>query len=554
MNSNTAIKIAAGSCAPTFRGMYNLVQGSSYTQGTANLEFDDNSIDAKATECYTHVHSENGYTKRIVKIDNARGMTAPELQAAYQMAGDTKDRAEDAIGKFLMGMKGGSLSQCTNITIVSRKDGSTTCLHTDVDTQLAQNSFEPTEFVIHADREHLLKYIHPSDVDRFLSFPTGTLIQLKDFLPEMISHVDTTVATLTSAISDAYPHLPDITFYIYKDNEDPVAIPRTDVFYHATPSAVKFSCPVTCNIYKPNIVGGPCRVIEHVKQTREFHGGVAHAGNYYEHTPCTKGQKYSEGMTVITHEEVEKISSNLLGTIDGLMIEVTDETYAAEQASMPDVNQKGFHFVRTNRKVSPALSLGRNIHTDNESHAHRPRQRMKVVFSPELDRPIGSTWNKTMRDGPLAQTVIGDALYRIFRQRGFAWSKQSCKEARARKIYAVAESPFDGNNSSDDASSTDDIEAPPAPKTFLNVIVPKSPQKTTPVTSPVAAAPAEPESIVEIPQASPELPLSPVPPAPPRRFDRTTAVEWESHLISLDELGEKELTLLTAIRAYLTAA
>jgi hypothetical protein len=480
--------------------MHTLVLGSSYTQASANLEFSDNSVDAGATESYIHVHSENGYTKRIVNIDNGSGMTTSELQAAYQMAGDTKDRMENAIGKFLMGMKGGSLSQCTNITIISRKHGCITCLHTDVDTQLARNSFEPTEFVASADRDHLLKYIHPSDIDRFLSFPSGTLIQLKDFLPEMVSNVDATVANLTASIGDAYPHLPFIKFYIYKDDNEPVEIPRTDVFYHNTPSATKFRCPIKYSIYKPNVVGGPCRVIEYVNETRDYHGGVAHGGQYYEHFPFTKGQKYSEGMTLVTPEEVAKIASNLLGHIDALMVEVTDDTYEAEQASMPDVNQKGFHLVRNKRKVSAALTLGRDIHSDKESHAHRPRQRMEVVFSPALDKQIGSTWNKTMRDGPLHQAVLGDALYRTFRQRGYAWSKQTLLDVAQRRARVIDVDSSDDSRSDASSIVSADSPKPRAPKTFLSIVTPAVP-------APVVA---QEEDEVDVPVASASSP-APVP-------------------------------------------
>jgi hypothetical protein len=553
MNSNTSIKITPGSCAPTFRGMYNLVEGSSYTQATADLEFDDNSVDAGATECHTHVHGDHGYTTRIVKIDNARAMTAPELQAAYQMAGDTKERDQDAIGKFLMGMKGGSLSQCKDITIVSHKNGSITCLHTDVDTQLAQNSFEPTEFVVNATREHLLKYIHPADIDKLLSSPSGTLIQLKNFLPEMVSNVDSTVINLKTAIGGAYPHLHSIKFYIQKDDEEPVEIPRTDLFYHMTPSALKNQCAILLQIYKPSRVGDPCRVIEYVNQKREYHGGVAHSGHYYEHFEAIKGQPFHQGMALVTEEEVERIKPNLLGVIDANMIEVTDETYAAEQATMPGVNQKGFHLVRHNRKVSAALALGHNIHADKESHAHRPRQRMEVRFPPSLDKTVGGTWNKAMRDGPLAQAVLGDALYRIFRQRGYAWGLQSILDAQNSRARPFS---MESETDSDVSTDTDRVAPRPAARTFFDVIVPKTPEALPPTPTSQLETELEEEEALDV-----DVPLPPVPSvshvtvpvSEPRLLDRSLVVEWETRLTGLD-LGEKELVLLSAIRTYLAQA
>lgn len=553
LESNTLIKIPSGSCAPTFQGMYTLIEGSSYTQATADLEFDDNAVDANATLCYTHVHSDNNnYTTRIVKIDNGEAMTAAELQAAYQMAGDAKERGVDVIGKFLMGMKGASLSQCKDITIVTRKNGSITCLHTDVDTQLARNSFEPTEFIANATRDHVLKYIHPIDIDRFLSFPTaGTLIQLKNFLPEAVSSAEATTTNLTNAISDAYPHMNSIKFYIQNDCKGPTEISRTDVFYHDKPAAVKFDCNVLLQIYKPKTPGGPHRVIERVMQTREYYGGVAHAGHDYEHFPAVKGQAYHKGIVLVSPEEVERIKPNLLGTIDGRMIEVTDETYQAEQHSMPDVNQKGFHLVRNNRKVSAALTLGYDIHSDKESHAHRPRQRMEVRFPASLDKQVGSTWNKTMRDGPLAQTVLGDALYRIFRQRAFAWTKQTLLDVAER----TRPSDTDSDVSSIENTDTEDSPQPSVPNAFLNVILPASPVVNhCPDTllgeeSPVST---DDESItsVSVPTTEEEVPVT-LPSPAPRLFERNTAVEWETHLTGFD-LGEREIALLVAVRAYLS--
>ena len=548
MNSNTAIKIAAGACAPTFRGMYNLVEGSSYTQATADLEFNDNSVDACASSSITHVHGEHNYTTRIVKIDNGRGMTAAELQAAYQMAGDTKHRAEDSIGKFLMGMKGGSLSQCKDITIVSFKEGMITCLHTDVDAQLALNSFEPTEFVVNATRDHLLKYIHPTDIDCLLSYPSGTLVQLKNFLHEMVSPLDSTISNLTNAIATAYPHLHSIKFYIQKDDEGLIEIPRLDLFYHDKPSAVKNRYPVTLHIYKPNVVGAPIRVIEYVLESREYHGGVAHAGSYYEHFETSKGQRYNQGMAFLSEEEVERIKSNRIGTIEALMIEVTDATYAAEQKTMPNVNQKGFHLVRNNRKVSAALTLGHGIHMDHESHAHRPRQRMEVRFPPSLDKIVGGTWNKAMRDGPLAQPVLGDALYRIFRQRGDRWGKQSVADAQI-----VRTRTFVTESDSDSTSDTDVITPRPAPRTFHDVIVPRTPEvmPSTPASQHVEEL-EEDELEVDVPlPPAPAQVIQPVPEA--RQLSRSVVVEWETHLTGLD-LGEKELRLLEAVRTYLADA
>jgi hypothetical protein len=504
MNSNTEIKLAAGALGPTFRGMMTLVGGSNYTLPSAHLEHQDNSVDAKAKRVWTHVHSKDGYVERIVTLDDAWGMTTAELQAAWQMAGDSKERDADAIGKFLMGMKGASYGVCKDITLVSKKDGNITCLHTDVDTQYDANQFEPVDLRTNVDRAHLIACgIYSVDVDRLLTLPSGTLIQMRHFLPEMVSHVDQTMDDLSKAIGEAYPDVHNVTFLIQKDDDPITEIRRRDVFYHDTESAVKFKYTTTISIYRPARGGDVPRVIECVTETRNFHGGHALANNYYEHYVTPKGGKYSQHFKVIAPEEVAKLEKYLVAPATLYMVEVTDETYEAEHAEDSEVNNKGFHLRRGKRKVSGALTFG-NSFNDRETHNHRPRQRMEVSFPPALDKFFGVPWNKMMRDGPLGQRVVSDCLYRIFRQRGDAWTKMWERERDANQIRARASS--SPTSSSDSDESYVDIPMPPARPTFLDIVLPVA----RPVASPipvVAQPPPPPESPPESPPASP--PASP---------------------------------------------
>jgi hypothetical protein len=261
-------------------------------------------------------------------------------------------------------------------------------------------------------------------------------------------------------------------------------------------------------------------------------------------------------MPHVANEEVERINRNLIGTIHARMIEVTDDTYAAEQISMPDTNQKGFHLYRNKRKVSAALNLGHTkIHEDKESHAHRPRQRMEVVFSPSLDGVVGSTWNKTMRDGPLAQRVLDHALYRIFRQRGYAWALQSILDAQNSRARPFAM----GGDTDSDASSTDTDQVPRHPaatRTFYDVIVPKTPE----------ALPATPTSQLEDELEEETLEVdAPLPPVPSVLHVTVPVSEpsiaWLPKVIAYakevkgERLGDREVAIMlqAELEAYLTS-
>lgn len=508
---------SSGAYAPTFEGMLKIVQASNYTLTSADLEFKDNAIDAGAKEVWTHVHSENGYTTRTVTIDSGGSMDQEETRAAWQMAGNSKTRADGAIGKFGVGMNGAFYSTCKDATLISNKNGVRTCIHTDVDIQHQRNQFDPTEFKADVNREYLDRKAHPSDVDRLLSLSSGTLVQARHLLPEMVAHVDQTVADLKKAIAEAYPHLSDVKFYIQKDDGPVEEILRKDYFYHNQPSAVRFSYATKVHFYRASKPSDPPRVIEEVIDTREYSEGrsgrYAYTGNFYEHKPAEKRMKFTKGMTLLSADEVNKLNAEkrLIGTANIRMIQVTDDTYNVEQKENPTMNHKGIHLLRVKRKVSGALTFG-NTFNDRETHNHRPRQRMEVEFTPSLDSLFGVPFSKMVRDGPLAQKVVGDTLYRIFRQRGDGWTKIVEQEDRAPEP-----SPFTTPESSDTEESNADIPMPPVPRTFLSIVQPVSSPTvtrpasavTTPVHSPVVLPPL-PVASSPVPSPLSSPPASPV--------------------------------------------
>ncbi|MFX8266522.1 ATP-binding protein, partial [Acinetobacter baumannii] len=84
----------------------------------------DNSISAGAKD----VHVEfvwNGAKSRISIADNGRGMTDTELESAMRL-GDRNPldvRTVNDLGRFSMGLKTASFSQCRRLTVKSIKNG-----------------------------------------------------------------------------------------------------------------------------------------------------------------------------------------------------------------------------------------------------------------------------------------------------------------------------------------------------------------------------------------------------------------------------------------------
>jgi hypothetical protein len=110
------------------------MRGLGYTTGSALADIIDNSISAGAIEVdiqFTWV----GTQSWISVLDNGYGMSDGELEGAMRL-GDKNPlvtRAASDLGRFGMGLKTASLSQCRRLTVASSKDGAASCLRWDLD-------------------------------------------------------------------------------------------------------------------------------------------------------------------------------------------------------------------------------------------------------------------------------------------------------------------------------------------------------------------------------------------------------------------------------------
>ena len=94
-----------------------------YTLTTAVADIIDNSITAGSTSVEIRAGSEP--EDYLAIIDNGSGMTAGQTQHAMRLAGTSSASARSStdLGRFGLGLKTASLSQCRRLTVVSRRDG-----------------------------------------------------------------------------------------------------------------------------------------------------------------------------------------------------------------------------------------------------------------------------------------------------------------------------------------------------------------------------------------------------------------------------------------------
>ncbi|MGE0055381.1 MAG: ATP-binding protein [Hyphomicrobium sp.] len=119
---------------PRASAMVEALRGLGYSTATALADIIDNSISANATSVAI-TFTWNGEDSLVVIQDDGDGMDAGGLEAAMRL-GDRSPlnkRDESDLGRFGLGLKTASFSQCRRLTVASVRDGQMDCLRWDLD-------------------------------------------------------------------------------------------------------------------------------------------------------------------------------------------------------------------------------------------------------------------------------------------------------------------------------------------------------------------------------------------------------------------------------------
>ena len=114
--------------------MLEALRGLGYSTGAAIADVIDNSIAAGAKNVEVHF-AWDGSLSRACILDDGRGMDDAELESAMTLGDKSPldERAVDDLGRFGMGLKTASFSQCRRLTVSSLKGGVFSCLRWDLD-------------------------------------------------------------------------------------------------------------------------------------------------------------------------------------------------------------------------------------------------------------------------------------------------------------------------------------------------------------------------------------------------------------------------------------
>ena len=108
---------------PTADVLMNSMRAMDYTFESAVADIVDNSISAHASRIDIKFPS-NPSECFVAVCDNGFGMTDDELVDAMRYGSNHKNggRSADDLGRFGLGLKSASLSQCRKLTVISKKN------------------------------------------------------------------------------------------------------------------------------------------------------------------------------------------------------------------------------------------------------------------------------------------------------------------------------------------------------------------------------------------------------------------------------------------------
>ena len=160
---------------PNASSLIESMRSIGYSFETAIADIIDNSISGDAKQVDIFLNSSDGQPY-IQIIDNGLGMNNEELIEAMRLGSKnpTEERLKSDLGRFGLGLKSASFSQCRVLTVISKKDKQINGYQWDLD--LVQRT---DKFSIRKLRKNEIEEI--SNINILYQFSHGTIVQWQNF-------------------------------------------------------------------------------------------------------------------------------------------------------------------------------------------------------------------------------------------------------------------------------------------------------------------------------------------------------------------------------------
>jgi hypothetical protein len=145
-----------------------------YSFSSAIADLIDNSISAKAKKI--EILSDPGNDPSLFILDDGEGMSSEKLYEAmrYGSTNPLESRGIDDLGRFGLGLKSASLSQCRRLIVVSKQNNSVSAFSWDLDYVIKKGSWMLKGF----SREEISEF---PNIELLMKKETGTYIYLSEF-------------------------------------------------------------------------------------------------------------------------------------------------------------------------------------------------------------------------------------------------------------------------------------------------------------------------------------------------------------------------------------
>lgn len=186
-------------CVPFAPSLIESMRSLGYSFSSAIADLIDNSISAQAKNI--DIVADPGSDPTLIVLDDGCGMSKEELYEAmrYGSQSPLKEREKNDLGRFGLGLKSASLSQCRKLVVVSKQKEVISAYSWDLDYVLKTGQWMLQGF----SKDEIIKYPH---IELLLSKEQGTYVFLSEFdrIKEGTGNIE---ETFNKALDDMSNHL-----------------------------------------------------------------------------------------------------------------------------------------------------------------------------------------------------------------------------------------------------------------------------------------------------------------------------------------------------------
>jgi len=197
---------------PPAKTLITGIRAIGYNFSTAVADIIDNSISAKATRIDILTEAA-GSTPYVAFLDNGIGMSYDELENAMLMGSNREGREESEIelGRFGLGLKAASLSQCRIFTVASKVNDLLNAITFDLNMIESENKWN-----LYVLEDNEIKDV--PEIDKLKSCEMGTLVVWQDF-DKIEDHSKRFEDTFRNMIAEAKKHVELVFHRFYTTHE-----------------------------------------------------------------------------------------------------------------------------------------------------------------------------------------------------------------------------------------------------------------------------------------------------------------------------------------------